>query len=171
MTITKNSQNRFDELSPQQSQIAEQRFSNTSPQQAIRAVLWDTFDRNGGSATMDLVRSEYIRRVNEPFGHLLMWEFDPEQHISELVSNITSGIHLAEHDCNHNWSFIPGGAEKVERLYRYGTRNWGFKSIDQFLHMLDLVTDPLPEVIKESDIELTPMQKYIEELREIRRSL
>ena len=140
------------------------RFANTSPQQALRAIMIDVV--GDGIATMDYIRSEYQRRVDNVYGHLLMDRFDPKQHLAELVSNLATGG-LATNDGHGNWFFSYDGIEDLKRRYRTNTRNWGFNSLEHFLSFLDQDDEIVTIEEPEPEDELTPFEKNIKETQAI----
>lgn len=128
-------------------------LNRTGARPAIMAVYVDTINKMGGVARRSLINNEIWRRVGAVNEHLIEDLYSENQIAGAFVKMATEDLGI---DCNKtiktdgdaNHSFMDDGLDRVNDYLR-NHRRFGATSIDDFIGILDKVTDPAINEIAE----------------------
>lgn len=131
------------------------KLSRTTWNQAMIAVTADTMINNGGSASRKTIIEEIERRLIDPLESMFMNDRCYDWPSSTYTAMTRDNYWLTGDGCR--WTFVENGQENVIDYLKNRSYNFGFASLEEFIDLLNLLTDPInkPEEIKENVVENT----------------
>ena len=129
------------------------KFNVTSGNQTLKAIIWDTMNRNGGTTNANMVRKEYNRRVVANFNGTL-WNPCTENQLAEVWAVLgPNTYHWLDTDASGTWTFANDGDIHIESYFESNPRYWGFDDVHEFLKILDRFTPAYNEGLSDLDVD------------------